>query len=104
MAPITLNTNPMVSPTIRNGRRISQISGNRNSAANARGQQITNNRHQRIIVRNVRIANCFDQALQTTGQFLKHIILNQILVLSGGAIHMRTYGCPELYIDSPTEA
>jgi hypothetical protein len=51
----SLNTSSMVNPTILNGSRMSQISGNRKSIIKARGQQITNKMHQRIIARKVRI-------------------------------------------------
>jgi hypothetical protein len=38
---------------ILNGRSISQMSGKRNNIIKARGQQITNKKHQRIAARNV---------------------------------------------------
>ena len=55
IAPINLNTAVMVKPTIRNGRRINQINGKRKSATNASGQQIANNKNQRIIARKILI-------------------------------------------------
>jgi hypothetical protein len=60
IAPTSLNTRPMVSPTILNGSRMSQINGNRNNIINARGQHITNKIHQRIIARSVRISILFE--------------------------------------------
>jgi hypothetical protein len=51
IAPTNLNTNSIVSPTIRNGRRISQMIGNRKMATIARGQQTANRMHKRITAR-----------------------------------------------------
>ena len=45
---MSLNTRPMVSPTIVNGNSTSHIKGNRINITNARGQQVTNKRHKRI--------------------------------------------------------
>jgi len=52
-APINLKTRVMVSPTILNGRRINQMSGNRKIRTKARGQQSTRRMHQRIMASRV---------------------------------------------------
>lgn len=44
----SLNTRSMVSPTILNGRRSSQISGKRNRMMSASGQHTISKKHQRI--------------------------------------------------------
>jgi hypothetical protein len=49
MADTSLKTRSIVSPTILNGRRISQIRGSRMMSISARGQHNTNRIHQRII-------------------------------------------------------
>jgi hypothetical protein len=55
--PISLNTTSSVKPTIRKGRRINQISGNKNNMSNASGQHTTNNRHQTARAINILINN-----------------------------------------------
>lgn len=59
MPPTILKTSSSVNPTILNGNRISQISGNNNSTTNAIGQHITKRIHQRIKPRNVLITKLF---------------------------------------------
>jgi hypothetical protein len=48
MAPMNLITTSSVNPTILNGRRISQTSGNSTSITIAMGQHSTSSMHQRI--------------------------------------------------------
>ena len=47
MAPTSLKSSSMVRPTIRKGRRISQISGNKKRTIRAIGQQMTRRMHHR---------------------------------------------------------
>jgi hypothetical protein len=49
IAETNLNNNSIESPMIRNGRRISQMRGNRMIKTSASGQHITSRIHQRII-------------------------------------------------------
>ena len=63
MAERTLNKRSMDKPTIRNGRRISQIRGNRINTTKARGQQSMNRMHQRIRLISVFILDFSDNAL-----------------------------------------
>jgi hypothetical protein len=51
--PINLKMISIENPMIRKGNNISQIKGNRNRSAIAKGQQSTNRMHQRIRVSNV---------------------------------------------------
>jgi hypothetical protein len=53
--PMSLNTISIENPMILNGRRISQINGNRKINAMAAGQHSTNKIHQRINVARVLI-------------------------------------------------
>jgi hypothetical protein len=46
---ITLNTRPILKPTILNGNRMSQINGYSSKRINAKGQQITNKIAQRMM-------------------------------------------------------
>jgi hypothetical protein len=48
MAPISLNINPTVSPTILKGSSTNHIMGKRTIMTSANGQQTTNNRHHNI--------------------------------------------------------
>lgn len=63
MALMSLNINPMVSPTILKGNRISHSKGRRNNMISANGQQVTSRRHQRINARIVFIVRlCYKAA------------------------------------------
>lgn len=56
-APINLNTNSIVKPTIRKGSKINHSSGKRIKIISASGQQITNSKHQRTKAINVFMPN-----------------------------------------------
>jgi hypothetical protein len=53
IAVISLNTKPIVNPTILKGNRISQIKGNKNNKIRAIGQQKTSKMNQRVMAINV---------------------------------------------------
>gem|GEM_PF-4705946 len=62
---------------IRKGNNISQIKGNRNTSAIAKGQQSTNRIHQRI-----RVSNVFMKIELASSQQIKNIANSGILISS----------------------